>query len=184
MFFQNVSVSVGILALSSRYAHAQLKVFSRSAQGTFALSSRYAHAQLTVCSAQGMLALDSRYAHAQLKVCSRSAQGMLMLSARYAPAQLRVFTLSAPVVFQQFLLLKTYFKSLTKERFGSNHIASGSNTCRHLNTCISAQARSQLWMHTESQSSLTLAVKCSASDCNKIMLKDGQNTICLFQITD
>jgi len=55
--------------MSSRYAHDQLKVGSRSAQHRLRL-------------AQVTLTMSSRYAHDQLKVGLRSAQGTLTISWR------------------------------------------------------------------------------------------------------
>jgi len=72
------------------YAHGQLKISSRSAQGTLrpvqvtlTVSSRYAHGQLKVRSrsGQGALTVSSTYAHGQLKIRSRSAQGTLIVRA-------------------------------------------------------------------------------------------------------
>ena len=84
--------SVATVMPSLRYGFAELKVRSRSAQGTVTLSSRYVHNQLMARSrsAQGTVTISSRYRHAQHKVRSRSAQGTFTASSRHVHDQLKV----------------------------------------------------------------------------------------------
>jgi hypothetical protein len=69
-----------------------------------------------------------------------------------------------------------------KQKKVSELIASleGPITCPHWNTHLYRNTgNSQLWMHAHCQSNFILGVKCGVCDCNKIILKEGQNSICL-----
>jgi hypothetical protein len=77
----------------------------------------------------------------------------------------------------QFLSLKTIKK---RNKHWSHRFRP--DTCPHWNTHVYCNTgNSQLWMHAHCQSSFILGAKRGVCGCNKIMLKRGQNSICLSQ---
>ena len=82
----------GTVTVRSRYGHVHIKVRSSSFQVTVTVRSRYGHGQIKVRSRsdQGTVKVFSSYGHGQIKVWSRQDQGMVTVLSRYDHDQIKV----------------------------------------------------------------------------------------------